>query len=320
MKIAVAKLQANPFRKMTQYPIDRAKIKALKTSINETSFWDNILARPKNGKFQIAYGHHRWIAIKELGLKQVDIPVRDLSDAMMVKIMAEENLGWTTTPAVINETVLTTKEFLDGELGKAESLECLDKSIKALFLGKKGDFKHCKKNGVGRTIIRKFLGKNWKEWMIVEALKILDSEKKGLIDREAIESVGTIDRASHFLKSVEDYKVPKGKQRQIAEKIRTQKIPSKRIPLIVRQASMKQPENDPAMESIGRLIKGIDEQARSLMNKIMLLRRNMAALDIEQIRGIRVWLAASSLKMLFKELNRLKSKESEDEITDRDDG
>ena len=35
------------------------KIESLAKSINQTGFWDNILARKKNGKIQIAYGHHR---------------------------------------------------------------------------------------------------------------------------------------------------------------------------------------------------------------------------------------------------------------------
>ena len=52
-------------------------VKTLKTSINETSFWSNILAglHPKQkGKYQLAYGHHRCIALKELKIKVIDIP------------------------------------------------------------------------------------------------------------------------------------------------------------------------------------------------------------------------------------------------------
>ena len=46
MKIEVKNLEPNPYRNIKKYPFDKEKLKALKTSITETSFWDNILARP----------------------------------------------------------------------------------------------------------------------------------------------------------------------------------------------------------------------------------------------------------------------------------
>jgi hypothetical protein len=53
--------------------------------------------------------------------------------SLMLKIMAEENLNWTTSPAVVNETVLAAKEFLDAELAKYETWETSDKFIKGLL-------------------------------------------------------------------------------------------------------------------------------------------------------------------------------------------
>ena len=56
--------------------------------------------------------------------------------------MAEENLNWSTNPAIMTQTVLAAKEYLDGELGKCESYDkCSDKTIRALFTGTKGDGK-----------------------------------------------------------------------------------------------------------------------------------------------------------------------------------
>jgi len=42
MKISVKDLRPNPFRRIEHYPINRGKVDALKNSIKETSFWDNI--------------------------------------------------------------------------------------------------------------------------------------------------------------------------------------------------------------------------------------------------------------------------------------
>lgn len=138
---------------MDKYPINRFKVEKLKKSIDQTGFWDNILARPKpghtffvsediyvDGEFggnwderecvlvgpecedsdptndeliylydrnqmrhvayyppivELAYGHHRLIALQELGIEAVDIPVKELDDAIMLQVMVNEN---TTDP------------------------------------------------------------------------------------------------------------------------------------------------------------------------------------------------------------------------------
>ena len=66
MKVKIKDLKPNPFRDMKNYPINQEKIQSLTNSINETGFWDNILARKNNGNIEIAYGHHRLVVLKKL--------------------------------------------------------------------------------------------------------------------------------------------------------------------------------------------------------------------------------------------------------------
>ena len=153
MRIRIKDLKPNPFRDMKNYPINEQKVKSLTNSINQTGFWDNILARPKpnhtfmtekiidsdeeydqpeymhiiydeNGEeedyddpiFEIAYGHHRLVALKKLFKPDdyVDIPVKELDDSTMIRIMANENdENWGTSPKIIDETVRVTKKFLE---------------------------------------------------------------------------------------------------------------------------------------------------------------------------------------------------------------
>ena len=116
MKIKINQLEPNPYRDMNNYPINKDKVKTLVDSIQQTGFWDNILARKKGSKYQIAYGHHRLAAIREVlePNDEVDIPVKELTDALMLKIMANENMDdWKATPQVIDETVRVTKKFLE---------------------------------------------------------------------------------------------------------------------------------------------------------------------------------------------------------------
>lgn len=305
MKIKIEEIKPNPFRRMEHYPIDRSKIEALKNSINETGFWDNILARRKNGVYEIAYGHHRWIAVKGLGIKEVDIPVRDLSDAMMIKIMAEENLNWSTTPAVINESIRATKAFLDAELQKYDDWNHANKSISMIFKSN-SQFQNCKQHGVGQGIILKFLGPNWKQWMIQEALSVLTAEQEGWLNREAVETIANVTKAREFHRCVKAFGTPKAKQMALAEQISEKDTPTEQIRMVVARASQNKHKPTVLMNELEKLVKTIDDEARVLVKKIRELRRQMEDLNIQELKGLKVWLAACSLRHLTTELERMK--------------
>lgn len=112
MKLKLCDLKANPFRHLARYPLDERKIEALMGSINQTTFWDNLMARPAtNGQYEIAYGHNRLEALRRLKVKEIDIPVRDLSDDDMVRIMANENMEeWSHSSKIEQETIRTVVE------------------------------------------------------------------------------------------------------------------------------------------------------------------------------------------------------------------
>lgn len=108
MLFALKDIQANPFRKIERYPIRRDKIEALKESMATTGFWDNVVARVVNGKAQIAYGHHRLVALREKypQTHEVELIIRDLTDEQMLQIMSRENMEeWGTSAVVEQETI-----------------------------------------------------------------------------------------------------------------------------------------------------------------------------------------------------------------------
>jgi len=218
MKIKVADLEPNPFRKIEKYPIDRKKVEALKTSIKEKTFWDNILVRPhptKKGKYQLAYGHHRHICLVELGIKEIDVPIRDLDDALMLRIMAEENLAWSTSPAIMTQTILTAKEFLDAELAKYDDLGHAGE-IASMIFSTNSQFENCKKEGVGRHTLIKFLGGNWTDYKIRVALSIINDKD---LDQKAVCEIPTMEQAEHFRMAVKRHETPKPIQKEIAKTI-----------------------------------------------------------------------------------------------------
>jgi hypothetical protein len=94
MMINFKDIDYNPHRDTKAYPIDPVQVEALKSSIAQTGFWDNLLVRwhpQAPGRYQLAYGHHRLEAAIECGLVSGDIPCRPLSEDDMLHIMIKEN-------------------------------------------------------------------------------------------------------------------------------------------------------------------------------------------------------------------------------------
>lgn len=120
MLFTIKEIQPNPFRNMKRYPIRKDKVETLKESLRTTGFWDNVVARVVDGKPEIAYGHHRLIALKEEfgGSRKVDLIIRDLDDDAMIKIMARENMEeWGTSATVEHETIRAVVEaFGEGKI------------------------------------------------------------------------------------------------------------------------------------------------------------------------------------------------------------
>jgi hypothetical protein len=86
-------------------------------------------------------------------------------------------------------TVLVAKEYLDGELAKYETWDHVNRNIKMLF-DSNSQFQNCKKNGVGQTTVLKFLGGNWKQWIIQDALNTLKDKD---ISRAAVGELPSTD-------------------------------------------------------------------------------------------------------------------------------
>ena len=203
MKVKIRDLKPNPYRDMKHYPVDSSKIETLIASIKQTGFWDNILGRKSNDKVEIAYGHHRLIALQKIFKEDdfVDIPIKPLSDANMLKIMANENMDeWKTNPAVIDETVKAAKKFLEGHPQERQ-----------LLAHGRAD------QPIGAPAISEFLG--WNEHKVRYSLERLGMIGEGKIEPEAIKILPTERSARDFVKAVKQFKPTPEQQKKAAEKI-----------------------------------------------------------------------------------------------------
>jgi len=229
MKVKIKDLEANPFRDIKNYPIDQGKIESLAKSINQTGFWDNILARKNNGKIQIAYGHHRLVILKKEFNPDhiVDIPVKDLDDATMIRIMVNENMQeWDTTPTIIDEAVRVTYEYLKNQfcLGKINTHKrgAIATVFKELPIPTK--MENDPENGYRMSPLAKqisnWLNGNWNEYRVYSSLERLKLISEGILDKEAVEKLPTEKSARHFTSTVKRLKdVTPEQQRRAAEKI-----------------------------------------------------------------------------------------------------
>lgn len=174
MKINLKDLRPNPYRDSERYPIHREKVETLKASIRTTGFWDNVLVRKSSdGKhYEIAYGHHRLEALRELVHEklieadfQLDLPVRNLDDAAMIRIMANENVQeYRVTSEIIDETVRVTREFI-----QQQSKTPL--------------------NEISASDISQFLGGTWNEDRVDVSLKRLGLFDRGTLKREQLKGM-----------------------------------------------------------------------------------------------------------------------------------
>jgi hypothetical protein len=200
-KVAISQLKPNPFRELDDYPIDREKVDKLKESISETGFWGTIVARKKGSSFEIAFGHHRKIALVELqqeGIigksEKVDIIVRDLTNEQMIQLMARENLEeWGTNAYIEAQTVESTiRAYGAGEIQLPEVDEKTNE--KHLRYADKSICQH----PYTEATLAKFLG-----WQTVDkahpegrpnhackvAFEMLDAFELGIVSRKELRGV-----------------------------------------------------------------------------------------------------------------------------------
>lgn len=128
MKVKTEQLKANRFRDFELYPIDEEQVQRLSQSMDSLGFFSGVTARRVNGGFELAAGHHRIQAARELGLNEVEAVVEDYTDQQMVEIMMTENMtqrghnAASVLDSVAAYAKLITKEVL---LGEGESAKIL---------------------------------------------------------------------------------------------------------------------------------------------------------------------------------------------------
>jgi len=91
--VPLNKIKDNPWRDRVRNPIDADRVEAIAVSIGKTKYWMGTYGREMpDGTVQLAFGHHRYEAAKEQGLKEIPIIIEAFTDGEMLVWMAQENV------------------------------------------------------------------------------------------------------------------------------------------------------------------------------------------------------------------------------------
>ena len=330
MKMKMSKLLPNPFRDIGNYPINQERVDKLKGSIKNTKFWGGIVCRPhptQTGKYELAFGHHRIQALKELKHTEVSIKVFPYSDTQMLQAMAEENreIGQHDVKIMI-QTIRQVKLFLDEELAKCKDWATSGKFARGLFDNQKA-FETSKGMGVGRDTILTFLGKTWNEHEIKFALSALKKEEEKTIDVKALEEFPNKYQATEFQEAVLDEDVPFSKQKTVAKKTVKKMAEVRRggrsIKKIVKdivhppkpKPKPEEEEVDPQdalVEEAEGIIDNIKMEADSLTGNIALLKKIMKKVNPERLVTLNTIIAGMALQDLITNIQNILKEKTND--------
>tara|TARA_R100001480_G_scaffold143674_1_gene141441 strand:- start:525 stop:1430 length:906 start_codon:yes stop_codon:yes gene_type:complete len=177
MKIKLKQINKNPFRDLKKYPLDTDKVKKLEKSIQETDFWDNLLARSVDNQIQLAYGHHRLQALKNIygDSFEIDINVKNIDDKTMFKIMVNENDSWYDSVSNIDEAA--------------------EKAIDIISKNQNKD-----KEKVTVKDLQSFLG--WSFGKAKYSITRINAVRNGKITRDTLNNIKTSSVATSFVNSI----------------------------------------------------------------------------------------------------------------------
>lgn len=121
---------------------------------------------------------------------EVEEPIKDLSDELMLKIMANENMDeWQSSVAVIDETVRATVKFIGSGIN----------------------------NHIGYVEVSEFLG--WPLRRVVDSFARINAIKSKQVDKQAVESLPTAKAATAFTSATRGKDLTTGQQRRVAKRI-----------------------------------------------------------------------------------------------------
>jgi hypothetical protein len=206
VKVKLGDILPNPYRDFELYPYDQKKIWRLYKSFRKFGWWGNVVGRMrKDGKVELAYGHHRVEAMQRWKGPdwEIEVIVKDLTNKQMLQMMAGENdEAYNCSAAAIDNAVKSAKEYLRTHPGAARKV-----------LASRGG-RDVKRVREGAPMYATFLGK--REYTVEKSIERLNLIESGVVAKEAMYLFPTFSSIDSFAKFVKDNGIKTVYQREIA--------------------------------------------------------------------------------------------------------
>jgi len=123
VRVKLGEIKPNRFRKLDRYPLEQEVLDALKQSINDTGFWNNLQGiRNEKNEIELRFGHHRLAAGLDLFGPDYEVAVEIVEFNgvnSLQEALAYENSIHRNKVAHCNEMVSVRREWWDDEVFEA---------------------------------------------------------------------------------------------------------------------------------------------------------------------------------------------------------
>ena len=91
MMINLDKVKYNPYRDLKLDPINQSTVDKMVASITDLGFWGGLAVRKVGDSYELAFGHHRLEALRQIGEAKADLNIVGYDEDQMVRAMVVEN-------------------------------------------------------------------------------------------------------------------------------------------------------------------------------------------------------------------------------------
>jgi len=319
MNLKLKDIGNNPFRDLTANPLIEEKIQELMASIKLTGYWQNVVVTEYNGKYVLAYGHHRLEAAKRCGITEADFIVMDLDDTKLIQVMDNENREtYGSSPASLIESVKAVVSALAEGTIEPFPIDWQNTNLRYIryapsYAPAKETLTACGQRAYTVVALARFLGRtsaraNGQERVsetLEAALNFLHLKELGAVNNSVLVKDGKPVSASKLYEITSDLKqrtekiqerrgktqaeLAELREKQLAAQIKAkddeQKAEAERKALVKKLADAQRAENERKADALKAELKAKDERAKE---KEALNKLRMAELDA-QLEAKKQW-------------------------------
>lgn len=197
VRVRLGDIAPNPKRSLTKNPYREDSINQLVSQIKQNGLNLKFLCRRKDGRLELAFGHHRLEAAKRLWGEdhELEVSVGDLTDAEMIQQMAGDNdPAYNCTMQVMDDMVRAAREHLEKH----------PEEQKKALTSEDTEDKH-ERVRLGAPMIAAFLGKKKKLNLVRLSLERTNAIDDGVVHPDAIYLMPNPHLADIFIGVMKEY-------------------------------------------------------------------------------------------------------------------